>query len=224
MQLILKHVLRPEQLANIRRTLATGQFVDGRLTAGDNARRVKQNEELSAGRQVLDLLHQTVMGSLNQHEDYRAGALPVRAGAPIFSRYTPGMHYGDHVDDPIMGAPGPLYRSDVSITVFLNEPDEYDGGELVVNSAFGQNRVKLPAGDAVLYPSSSLHHVAEVTRGERLVAITWIQSLVRDPAQRELLYALYRTKESLLAATPNSAEGQQIDTAYVNLIRMWGEV
>lgn len=224
MQLILKEVLSPEQLANIRQTLAGARFVDGRFSAGHDAERVKRNEELQADRQVLELLHHTVMGSLNRHDAYRAGALPVRVGSPIFARYAPGMRYGDHVDDPVMGAPGPLYRSDVSITIFLSDPDDYDGGELVVNSSFGQNRIKLPAGDAVLYPSSSLHHVAEVTRGERLVAITWIQSLVRDPARRELLYTLYRAKESLLAAAPDGAEGEQVNTAYVNLIRMWGDV
>lgn len=224
MQLILERVLNDDQLRNVRQTLAGARFVDGRLSAGHDASRVKNNEELAASRQVLDLLNSTVMAALNEHEAYRAGALPLRAASPIFARYVPGMRYGDHVDDPVMGAPGPLYRSDVSVTVFLSEPDEYDGGELVVNSAFGQNRIKLPAGDAVVYPSSSLHHVAEVSRGERLVAITWIQSLIRDPARRELLYTLYRAKESLLAHSPDSEEAREINTAYVNLIRMWGEV
>jgi PKHD-type hydroxylase len=224
MQLILERVLNDNQLRNVRQTLAGARFVDGRLSAGQDASRVKNNEELAASRQVLELLNTTVMAALNEHEAYRAGALPLRAASPIFARYVPGMRYGDHVDDPVMGAPGPLYRSDVSVTVFLSEPDEYDGGELVVNSAFGQNRIKLPAGDAVVYPSSSLHHVAEVSRGERLVAITWIQSLIRDPARRELLYTLYRAKESLLASSPNSEEAREINTAYVNLIRMWGEV
>jgi len=165
-----------------------------------------------------------VMGSLVRHADYRAGALPLRVAAPFYARYQPGMHYGDHVDDPVMGMGGALYRTDVSITIFLSDPEDYDGGELVVRSSFGDQRVKLPAGDAVMYPSSSLHHVAEVTRGERMVAVTWVQSLVRDPAQRELLYELNRVREKLLADSAESEEAVMVNRAYVNLVRMWGDV
>ena len=133
------------------------------------ARRVKNNEELDKGAQQMGILNNLVMSSLVQHPVYRAGALPLRVAAPYYARYTPGMSYGDHLDDPIMGADGALYRSDIAITIFLNDPDRYDGGELVIRTAFGENKVKLAAGDAVMYPSSSLHHVNEVTRGERLV-------------------------------------------------------
>ena len=112
------------------------------------------------------------------------GALPLRAAAPLYARYVPGMAYGEHLDDPIMGGEGPPYRSDVAVTVFLSGPGDYDGGELVVRLPFGEQRVKLAAGDAVLYPAGSLHHVSPVTRGERLVAVTWVQSVVRDPALR----------------------------------------
>ena len=134
------------------------------------------------------------------------------------------MAYGDHVDDPVMGHEGAMYRSDISITVFLNEPENYDGGELVIHTSFGSNEVKLAAGDAVMYPSSTLHHVRAVATGERLVAVTWLQSLVRDPARRELLYQLYQAREQLLSSSPDAPETAQVNTAYVNLIRMWGDL
>ena len=123
-----------------------------------------------------------------------------------------------------MGGEDGLYRTDIAITIFLNEPDSYDGGELIIHTAFGEQQVKLPAGHAVMYPASSLHRVAEVTRGERLVAVTWVQSMVRDPAQRELLYTLNQARESLLRVSPESAEAAQVNTAYVNLFRMWSEL
>jgi PKHD-type hydroxylase len=134
------------------------------------------------------------------------------------------MTYGNHVDDPIMGAPGQQYRSDVSTTVFLNAPEEYEGGELVINTSYGEQKVKLAAGSAVVYPSSSLHHVAEVTKGTRLVAVTWTQSLIRDPAKRELLYQLNQARESLLKSRPDDKETKNVDVAYVNLFRMWAEL
>ena len=147
----------------------------------------------------------------------------MHVGSPFYARYTTGMAYGDHVDDPIMRDAGP-YRTDVSVTIFLNDPADYDGGELVVRTAFGENMVKLPAGDAVLYPSASVHHVNEVTRGERLVAVTWVQSLIRDPAKRELLYDLWQVREKMLQQQPTAEDTKKIDKTYVNLIRMWGEV
>ncbi len=224
MMLQLKDVLSTTQLENVRRTLARAEFIDGRLSAGKVAQAVKKNEELKANEQLLELLNNEVMGSLVKHPDYQAGALPQRVASPFYARYTSGMHYGDHVDDPIMGSQGQLYRTDISITVFLNEPDEYEGGELVINTSFGQNAVKLKAGDAIMYPSSSLHHVAEVTKGERLVAVTWVQSMVREPAKRELLYTLYQAKEKLLADASNEETSNQVNTAYVNLMRMWVDV
>jgi PKHD-type hydroxylase len=217
-------VLTPDQLDTVRQLLTDARFVDGKLSAGMAARRVKHNEELDRHARQMDMLNNLVMSSLVQHPVYRAGALPLRVAAPYYARYTPGMSYGDHLDDPVMGADGALYRSDVAITIFLNEPERYDGGELVIRTAFGENRVKLAAGDAVMYPSSSLHRVDPVTRGERLVAVTWLQSLVRDPAQRELLYALNQAREKLLKTAPEAEETAQVNTAYMNLVRMWGEI
>jgi len=217
-------VLERNELAVVQRLLAGASFVDGKLSAGAVARRVKNNLEMDRRSRELEQLNNLVMGKLVQHPVYRSGALPLRVAAPYYARYIPGMNYGDHVDDPIMGSDGALYRSDLSITVFLNEPAAYDGGELVVNTPFGEQLVKLPAGDAVMYPSSSLHRVAEVTRGERLVAVTWLQSLVRDPARRELLHELNSVRERLLAQAPQSEDAKLINKSYVNLVRMWGDI
>ena len=224
MLLKLPSVLDPNQLDTVRKLLVTASFVDGTLSAGDAARRVKQNQELDKRAQQVDLLNNIVMRNLVQHPVYRGGALPLHVAAPLYARYTPGMTYGDHLDDPIMGTDGMLYRSDIAITVFLNEPEKYDGGELVIRTAFGENRVKFPAGDAGMYPSSSLHQVSPVPRGERLVAVTWVQSLVRDPARRELLFELHQAREKLLKISPEAEETAQVNTAYMNLIRMWGDI
>jgi len=217
-------LLNRAQLDKIRSLLAESEFVDGKLTAGRAAARVKRNEEMRPEPERMQLLARILMASLGHHETFRFGALPHRVADPIFARYRPGMTYGDHVDDPIMGASGPRFRSDVSMTVFLSPPEDYDGGELVVRTAFGDRRIRLPAGDAVIYPSSSLHHVAEVTRGERLVALTWIQSYVRDPARRELLYELNLAREHLLKEAPGTEHTGQVDRSYTNLVRMWSDL
>lgn len=224
MLLRIPSVLDRSELDMVRRMLAGAPFVDGKLSAGQVAKRVKHNQEVDRRARELEQLNNLVMGKLVQHPVYRSAALPLRVAAPYYARYTPGMQYGDHVDDPVMGADGVLYRSDVSITVFLGDPAGYDGGELVINTPFGEQQVKLPAGDAVMYPSSSLHRVAEVTRGERLVAVTWLQSLVRDPARRELLHELNSVRERMLANTPETEDAKLINKTYVNLVRMWGEL
>ena len=217
-------VLDQQRLDYVRSVLDNASFVDGKLSAGMAAKRVKQNEELAADTQQLEQLNNLVMGNLVQHPLYQSAALPAKIAAPYYARYQPGMAYGDHVDDAIMGPAQGRYRSDVSVTVFLNAPQEYDGGELVIRTSFGNQSIKLPAGQAVIYPSSSLHHVAEVTRGARLVAISWAQSMIRDPAQRELLYGLNQARESLLQQRPDEEETKQVDIAYSNLFRMWAEI
>ncbi len=216
-------VLSAQKLALVKQLLQSGQFVDGKLSAGMAAKQVKNNEELKTDTVDLNQLNNVVMGSLVQHPVYQSAAMPIKVATPFYARYTAGMTYGDHVDDPIMGPPQGRYRSDVSTTVFLNEPEDYEGGELVIRTPFGDQRVKLPAGHAVVYPSSSLHHVAEVTRGERLVAVTWAQSMIRDAGKRELLYELNQARESLLKNRPQEDETKRVDVAYVNLIRMWAD-
>ena len=217
-------VLKPDELALVRDALADAPFVDGRLSAGDAARRVKNNQELDREAPELERLNRVVMGALARHPAYRSAALPLHAASPLYARYRPGMAYGAHLDDPIMGADGALYRSDVALTLFLNSPDEYDGGELVVHGASGEQRLKGRAGDAVLYPAGSIHQVSPLTRGERLVAVTWIQSLVRDSARRELLHGLNAAREVLLRKSPDAPECAQVNAAYLNLIRMWSDL
>ena len=215
-------LLNPAQLQKIHELLAGAPFVDGKLTAGMAAARVKDNEELQQDPQLLQRLYRILMASVGQNARFRSFALPNRVADFIFARYRPGMHYGDHVDDPIMG--GGKFRTDVSTTVFLNEPDTYEGGELVIRTPFGDKQVKLAAGSAVVYPSSSVHHVADVTRGERLVALTWMQSFVRNAAQRELLFELDQAREYLLRNEPDTEHAKAVDRSYANLLRMWAEV
>ena len=224
MLLAIPRVLEPDELALARSWLADARFVDGRLSAGSAARRVKSNQEIELAAPVREQLDRLVMGNLARHPAYRGGALPLHAASPLYARYRPGMSYGDHLDDPVMGADGVMYRSDVAVTVFLSAPDEYDGGELVIRMPSGEQVVKFPAGDAVLYPAGTVHHVAPVVRGERLVAVTWVQSMVRDAARRELLYGLNAARETLLQAAPEAAETAQVNAAYLNLFRMWADL
>jgi PKHD-type hydroxylase len=224
MLLVVDGVLKPDELVLARSWLADAPFVDGKLSAGAAARRVKQNQELDRGAGNLERLDRLVMGALARHPMYRNSALPLHAASPLYARYRPGMVYGAHLDDPIMGSEGVLYRSDVAVTVFLSAPEEYDGGELVVRTAAGEQKVKGAAGDAVLYPASTIHYVSPVTRGERLVAVTWVQSLVRDAARRELLYGLNLAREKLLQGAPEAEETAQVNAAYLNLIRMWSDI
>jgi len=224
MLLLVPGVLKADELALARSWLAVARFVNGRFSAGSAARRVKNNQELDASSGDLEQLNRLVMGNLMRHPVYRAGALPLHVASPVYARYRPGMAYGDHLDDPIMGADGVMYRSDIAVTVFLNAPEEYDGGELVIRTAAGDQAVKSAAGDAVLYPAGSIHHVNPVIRGERLVTVTWVQSLVRDPARRELLYGLDQAREKLLQSAPDAPETAQVNAAYMNLIRMWSDI
>jgi len=224
MLLVIPDVLDHQKLSQARTLLTQGRFIDGCLSAGKTARRVKHNEELQSDARQMEQLNNLVMGALLQHPLFQAAAMPFRVATPYYARYTTGMSYGDHVDDPVMGPPGGQYRSDISTTVFLNSPDDYAGGELVIGTTYGDQRIKPAAGAAVIYPSSSLHHINEVTSGERLVAVTWTQSMLRDPDRRELVFQLYQARESLLESQPESAAATRVDHAYVNLVRMWSEL
>ena len=217
-------VLNEAQLNKIHEVVAQGGFVDGRLTAGMAASRVKNNEELESQPDRTQLINRILMSSLGHNPRFRSFALPHKMADFIVARYQPGMTYGDHVDDPIMGSGGPRFRTDVSMTVFLNPPESYDGGELVVRTPFGEKRSKLNAGDAVVYPSASVHQVAEVTGGERLVALTWMQSYVRDAARRELLFELDQAREHLLRTDGDGQTTKYVDRSYANLLRMWAEL
>lgn len=227
MLVTLEQILDEERLALVRDILAGGRFAGGRASAGERARLDKHNEELAPDDDRTSRLNDLVMGSLVRHPVYLNAGLPHRVAAPYYSRYRQDMRYGPHVDDPVMG-PGPdprmRYRSDLAITVFLSREDEYDGGELVVHTDFGPRSVKLPAGDGVMYPASSLHEVRQVTRGERLAAVTWVQSLVPGAAERELLYELWRAREELRRHAPEAVSTRRVDRSYLNLVRMWTRV
>lgn len=224
MLLTISGVIPAPQLKRICTLLQRGQFKDGKLSAGIEAQRVKHNQELVQEAELYAALNNIVMGCLVQHPIYQRAVLPRRIASPYYARYGLGMAYGNHIDDPVMGGGADQYRSDVSMTIFLCDPSDYDGGELVICSSFGEQPIKLNAGDVVLYPSSSLHRINTVTRGERLVAVTWAQSLVRDPQQRELLYHLSQARENLLLTQPDAEETAWVSNSYANLVRMWSEL
>lgn len=220
-------LLAPAKLEAVCSVLRQGQYIDGRLSAGKDAKHTKNNLELGAtgdgAGERYDALNDVVMSALVQHPDYLQSALPARIGAPIYARYLEGMEYGDHIDDPIMGLAGARYRSDISISIFLNDPDEYAGGELCIETTGGKQSYKLAAGSALLYPSTCYHAVKPVTAGERLVAVTWVQSHVRHADQREILWQLDQTR-ALLAGNSDSASYHGVNLCYANLLRMWAEI
>ena len=215
-------LLNAAQLEAVCSVLRQARFIDGKLSAGKNASVKKNNQELAPDGDSFDALNNVVMTELVQEPLYLRAAMPAKICAPIYARYEAGMKYGGHIDDPIMGPPGSRFRSDISITIFLNGPDEYEGGELCIESSGANTDIKLPAGHAILYPSNSYHSVKKVTAGERLVAITWVQSYIRRADQRELLMQLDQARESL-DDTPNRSAHDQIDLCHANLFRMWAE-
>ena len=224
MLVTIPEVLNSEDISVILDLMATATFREGSASAGAEAIHVKNNHEMFISEAETQRLNNLVMGKLLKNPTYIATAFAAKIAAPYYAKYIEGMSYGNHIDDPVMGPPNQRYRSDISITIFLNEPENYEGGELVINTAFGEQKVKLNAGDAVLYPSSSTHRVAEVTSGERLVAVTWLQSTIRDPAKREILYNLSQAREALIKTSAGSLELEQLSNGYVNLLRMWTDI
>jgi PKHD-type hydroxylase len=217
MQIIIGNVLTPDDLQSVRAALARAQFVDGRETAGFAARLVKINRQASDRR--VDTLRKLVTERILGNELFSLAVRPKALTPLMFSRYDPGMQYGSHVDDALMDD----MRTDVSFTLFLSEPDSYDGGELVLESAAGEDPVKLPAGSLVAYSSTSLHHVAAVTRGARYAAVGWARSFIRDAARRELLFDLDTARRQLFARDGKTAEFDLIAKSTANLLRMWVE-
>ena len=223
MLVTIPEVLNNEDIGVIQDLMATANFHEGSASAGAEAKRVKNNHEMFISDTELQRLNNLVMGKLIKNPTYIDAAFAAKIAAPYYAKYSKGMSYGNHVDDPVMGPANQRYRSDIAITIFLNSPEAYEGGELIINTPFGEQKVKLNAGDAVLYPSSSTHRVAEVTKGERLVAVTWLQSMVRDPSKRELLYNLHQAREDLLKNSPASETTERVSNSYVNLVRMWSD-
>lgn len=219
----IKHILGDSELQTIQDLLNNADFRDGHLSAGMVAQQVKNNQEVS-DENISNKLNNIVMNNVVRHPAYQQAALPHRIAAPFYARYETGMEYGEHIDDPVMGVGEDRYRSDLAMTIFLNSPSDYQGGELVIQTPYGEQSIKYDAGDAVLYPATTRHRVNKVASGERLVAVTWIQSLVRDNEQRDLLYQLSKTREKMLRKDPGSDDCKRIDNVYVNLVRMWSEV
>ena len=218
MQIVIGNVLTGDDLATVRAALARAVFVDGRATAGFAARLVKNNRQAANDRK-LETVRKLVAERMMGNEVFRLAVRPKALTPLLFSRYEPGMNYGSHVDDALMDG----MRSDVSFTLFLSEPGSYDGGELVIESASGEDAVKLAAGSLVAYPSTALHHVAPVTRGERLAAVGWARSFIRDAAQRELLFDLDTARRTMFAERGKSAEFDLVSKSVANLMRMWAE-
>jgi PKHD-type hydroxylase len=222
MFLPIPNVLKADEVRSIRERLEKERFTDGGSTAGRQARRVKRNQQLPREGAVARELGRVVLQALQRHAGFNAATLPHRVTAPLFNLYAGGMTYGPHVDNAIMYQPQPL-RSDVSVTVFLSEPGEYDGGELVIEDGALRQKVKLPAGSALAYPSTSVHHVEPVTRGARYAAVVWVQSLVRDPERRRILFDLDRATQALLKRDPEAPEARILTASYHNLVRLWAE-
>ncbi len=224
MILCIAEVLSPEQLSRIRTQLNASRFQDGKETAGWHARLVKQNEQAAPQEPGVQALKQEVEQSLGRHPLFQIAARPKRMSPLLFSRYREGMTYGNHVDDPVMGRGDERLRSDLSFTLFLTGEEDYDGGELVMDTSAGEQSYKLPAGAMILYPSSTLHRVEPVTRGERLVAVGWVQSLIRDPGQREILFDLDTARRQLFEQQGKTREFDLLTKSLANLQRLWVEL
>lgn len=223
MLLVIDNILTVEELARMRAIYAQSSFGDGRATAGELAAKVKNNMQLGASDAEAQVLTGIVHKALHRNALFVSAALPKVICPPLFNRYKAGMDFGLHTDNAIrIGAV--TFRTDVSGTLFLSEPDEYDGGELVIQDTHGAQHIKLPAGSLVLYPSGSLHQVDPVTRGNRDVAVFWVQSMVRDANQRTLLLQLDASIQGLRARAPESPEIISLVSCYHNLLRMWADV
>lgn len=218
-------ILAPTQLAECREVLGRAEWVDGRETAEHYFERVKRNRQIPVGHPVARRLGDLIQTALDRNPLFLSAALPLKIVPPLFNRYEGGEAYGNHVDGAVWPVPGtPVrVRTDLSATVFLSAPENYDGGELVIDDTYGVHRVKLPAGSMILYPGSSLHRVEPVTRGVRLASFFWIESMVRDAGQRRLLFDLDTAIRELGAAVPQAPAIAQLMNVYHNLLRRWGD-
>lgn len=216
-------LLSAEEVSASREALLAQTWQEGRLTAGHIAAPVKTNHQLPRDNHAAQQVGQLILDRLGQNATFVAAALPLKVLPPLFNRYENGTTYGDHIDNAIFSMPqsSMKVRSDVSTTVFLSEPDEYEGGELVISDTYGEQRVKLAAGDAIVYPATSLHRVEAVTSGMRLGAFFWTQSLVASAEQRRTLYDLDGAIQSVLNQDSNSEVARRLSGVYHNLLRFW---
>ena len=220
-------ILTKADVADFRRIMDAEQWEDGRSTAGAQSAEVKQNEQLPPDGRTARMLGERVIRALTGNTLFIAAAVPLHIFPPLFNGYGPGKYFGEHVDNCIRGDPltGLRIRTDLSVTLFLSEPDEYDGGELIVQDYYGEHAVKLPAGHLVLYPSTSLHRVTPVTRGVRTSSFFWIQSMIKDALARRLTFDMDEALQTLVTRLGrNDPEVRKMTNIYHNLIRYWAEV
>ena len=218
-------VLDADQVAQCRRMLDEADWADGRITAGYQSAQAKNNLQLPEDAPVARELGDMILAALQRSPLFLSAALPLKVFPPLFNRYAGGHAFGNHVDNAIRQVRGTPHRirTDLSATLVLSAPEEYDGGELVIEDTFGTHAVKLPAGDMVLYPASSLHLVRPVTRGTRTASFFWIQSMVRDDGERTLLYDLDRATQQVHRDLPDSPAALQLTGIYHNLLRRWAD-
>ena len=222
-------VLTSAQLSETRAALQQADWIDGRATVGAQGAQVKRNQQLADRSPLSQRLGEVVLTALAANPLFHAATLPAQILPPRFNRYEDGGEYGFHVDGAVMGLtgndgqPASQLRSDVSCTLFLAEPEDYDGGELIISDTYGEHEVKLPAGDMIVYPSSSLHRVTPVTRGTRLASFFWVQSLVRDGEQRRMLLELDASIQALTTTAADREAVLRLTNVYHNLLRRWAE-
>ena len=226
MLLQIPEVLSAEQILGGRKVLENNDWVDGRITAGHQSARAKDNLQLPEDNEHARQLGNTILQALENNPLFMSAALPLKVFPPLFNRYQDGQSFGNHVDNAIRQVTGTPHRvrTDLSATLFFSNPDEYDGGELVIEDTYGVHSVKLPAGHLILYPASSLHHVRPVTRGARLASFFWIQSMVRDDGERTLLLDLDVAIQRLVADMPDHPSVVELTSLYHNLLRRWADV
>lgn len=220
------NLLPPEEVQQIRRALEDADWADGSVTAGFQSRRAKHNEQLPEESPVARAIGDRIVEALSSNALFVSAALPLRVFPPLFNRYHSGQSFGTHVDNAVRQIPGTPHRirTDLSATLFFSSPEEYEGGELVIEDTYGLHTAKLPAGHLVLYPSSSLHHVRPVNRGARICAFFWIQSMVRDDGHRTLLFDLDEAARGLHRDVPDHPSTVQLTGVYHNLLRRWAEM
>jgi PKHD-type hydroxylase len=230
MLITIPDVLNPEQVVEARKLLENAEWVDGRVTAGHQSSRAKDNLQIPELHPIARQVGAMILQALGKNLLFLSAALPLHVVPPLFNRYSGGQSFGTHVDNSIRQLPGSSHRirTDLSATLFFATPDEYDGGELAVEDTYGVKTIKLPPGHMVLYPSSSLHHVKPVTRGTRLCSFFWIQSMVRDDGRRSLLFDLDLGIQRLSRDLPDQPAAAQtavqLTGVYHNLLRQWAEV
>ena len=219
-------VLSVEQVVKAREMLDAAEWVDGRVTAGHQSARTKDNVQLPEGHPIAVAVGEMILTALAQSALFMSAALPLRVFPPLFNRYSGGQSFGTHVDNAIRQDPrtGGRIRTDLSATLFLEGPEEYDGGELSVEDSYGVHRVKLAAGSMVLYPATSLHHVTPVTRGARVSSFFWLQSMIRSHGDRTLLFDMDQAIQRVERESPGSAAAVQLTGVYHNLLRRWAEM